>query len=188
MQYIKGIDNYHGTNETAITFGIFDGLHQGHNLLILCVEEHQNKDLVDGVVVAFDMEPLFKKQNKDYDVLMTNYEKAEMLKDRIHYFVDCPFDEKIASMEAETFIEKVIVGVFHAKYVVVGMDFCFGYQKKGDIHMLKKNSDKYGYQVEIFKKIQYEGREISSTYIKEEVNKGNVELANRLLGHKLIES
>ena len=86
----------------------------------------------------------------------------------------------------EKFIEDVIVGIFHAKYVVVGTDFHFGYQKRGDYHMLQEYSEKYGFKVEVFEKKKYEGREISSTYIKEELSKGNVELVNRLLGYNLI--
>lgn len=185
MQYIKGIAAYQNTRASAITFGKFDGLHQGHDLLISRVEEHQKKDEVDGVVVAFDMSPLFQKLNKEQETLMTNLEKAELLNERIAYFVDCPFDETISSMEAETFIKDIIVGTFHARYIVVGTDFRFGYQKRGDYQMLQKYSEQYGYQVEVFEKIRYEGREISSTYIKEELKKGNLELANHLLGHEL---
>lgn len=185
MQYIKGIENYQNAKHTAITFGKFDGLHQGHDLLIQQVEKHQKEDGVNGVVVAFDMSPLFQKLNKTQETLMTNLEKAELLKDRIDYFIDCPFDETISRVEAERFIEDIIVGTFHAKYIVVGTDFHFGYQKRGDYHMLQKYSEQYGYQVEVFEKIRYEGREISSTYIKEELQKGNIELVNHLLGHKL---
>lgn len=188
MQYIKGIESYQNTRDTAITFGKFDGLHQGHNLLIQRVEEHQKNDHVDGVVVAFDMSPLFEKLNKKHEVLLTNPDKAKMLEDRIAYFVDCPFNETISKMEAERFIVDVIVGIFHAKYIVVGTDFHFGYQKRGDYHMLQKYSEKFGYQVEVFEKIHYKGREISSTYIKEELQKGNVELVNQLLGHELVKN
>ena len=180
MQYIKGIGNYQNAERTAITFGKFDGLHQGHDLLVRQVEKHQKEDNVEGVVVAFDM--------RNSDALMTNQEKAELLKDRIDYFIDCPFDETISKVEAERFIEDIIVGIFHAKYIVVGTDFRFGYQKRGDYHMLQKYSEQYGYQVEVFEKIRYEGREISSTYIKEELQKGNIELVNQLLGHELIQS
>lgn len=177
MQYIQGIQAYAGKRNTAITFGKFDGLHRGHELLIQRIEEHQKEDDVDGVVVAFDM-----KQNN----LLTNPEKAKLLEGRVEYFVDCPFDETIIKMEAEQFIEDVIVNIFHAKYIVVGTDFCFGYQKRGDYHMLQKYSEKYGYKVDVIEKKLYNGREISSTYIKEELQKGNVELASILLGHELI--
>ncbi len=188
MQYIKGINSYKNTRGTAITFGKFDGLHQGHELLIERVVEHQRNDDVDGVVVAFDMTPLFQKQNKTMEVLLTNPEKAKLLEGRINYFIDCPFDENISKIEAERFIEDIIVGIFHAKYIVVGTDFHFGYQKLGDYHMLQKYSKKYGFMVEVFEKKMYEGRDISSTYIKEELNKGNVELVNKLLGYNLTRS
>ena len=184
MQYIKGIESYQNKKATAITFGKFDGLHQGHNLLIQKVEEHQKKDDVDGVVVAFDMSQMYQKLNKEYEILLTNPEKAKMLENRIAYFVDCPFDETISRIEAESFIEDIIVGIFHAKYVVVGTDFCFGYQKRGDYRMLQEFGKKFGYQVEVFEKKRFEGREISSTYIKEELKKGNLELVNKLLGYK----
>jgi riboflavin kinase/FMN adenylyltransferase len=186
MQYIKGIEAYQNTKATAITFGKFDGLHQGHNLLIQQVEKHQKYDDVDSVVVAFDMSPLYKKLNKEQDILLTNREKAKMLEGRITYFVDCPFDESISKIEAEAFIKDIIVGIFHAKYIVVGTDFCFGYQKRGNYQMLQEYSEEYGYQVEVVQKKKYEDREISSTYIKEELKKGNVDLANQLLGYKLI--
>jgi len=178
MQYVKGIENYQNTNSSAITLGKFDGLHQGHELLIERVIEHQNKDGVDGVVFAFDMSAIKS------DILLTNEEKAKRLEGRVAYFIDCPFDDKISSMEAEDFIEKILVNIFHAKYIVVGTDFCFGYKKRGDYRMLQKYSEKFGYQVDVIEKKRYEGREISSTYIKEELKKGNSELANYLLGYK----
>lgn len=175
MQYIRGIENYKNERATAITLGKFDGLHQGHELLIERVIAHQEKDGVDGVVFAFDM-------GADH-ALLTNQEKAERLRDRVKYFIDCPFAEKIAHMEAELFIQEVLVGVFHASYIVVGTDFRFGHNRRGDVHMLEQYSEQYGYHLEVIEKKQYHGREISSTYIKEELQKGNKELVNILLGY-----
>lgn len=183
MEYIKGIDAYNGNRPSAITFGKFDGLHQGHELLISRVIEHQQKDGVASIVFAFDMTPLYEKLNITPDILLTNAEKANLLGDRIDYFIDCPFDDKISSVEAEDFIENIVVGVFHAKYVIVGKDFRFGYQKRGDYRMLQELGEKYGFQVEVYDKKCYGDKEISSSYIKEELQKGNISLANKLLGY-----
>lgn len=174
MQYIKGIENYHNENRTAITLGKFDGLHLGHELLIERVIEHQKKDGVDRVVFAFDM-----KSNR----LLTSDEKAAKLDGRINYFVECPFTEQISNMKAEDFIETVLVGIFHVKYIVVGTDFRFGFDREGDIHMLKDFSEKFGYKIEVLEKKQYKGREISSTYVKEELKKGNLDTVKELLGY-----
>ena len=188
MQYIRGIEGYKNTNPSAITLGKFDGLHQGHELLIERVEKHQKEDGVDGIVFAFDMTPLFQKLNKEFDHLLTGEEKAKRLDGRIDYFVECPFVDEISQMEAEDFIQKILVDQFHAKYIVVGTDFRFGHERRGDGDMLKKYSDKYGYQVEILEKKRYEGREISSSYIKEELRKGNLELVDKLLGYSYQEN
>lgn len=174
MRYIKGIENYHNENRTAITLGKFDGLHLGHELLIERVIEHQKKDGVDSVVFAFDMKTNY---------LLTNEEKAEKLNERIDYFVECPFTEEISNMKAEDFIENILIKVFHAKYIVVGRDFRFGYNREGDIHMLKEFSGKFGYKLEVMEKKQYKGREISSTYVKEELKKGNLDTVRELLGY-----
>ena len=88
MEYVKGIDAYYGDRPSAITFGKFDGLHQGHELLISRVIEHQQKDGVASIVFAFDMKPLYEKLNIKPDFLITNAEKASMLEDRIEYFIE----------------------------------------------------------------------------------------------------
>ena len=174
MQYIKGIENYQNENRTAITLGKFDGLHLGHELLIERVVEHQKNDGVDSVVFAFDMKA---------DRLLTNEEKAAKLDGRIDYFVDCPFTEHISNMKAEDFIKTVLVGIFHVKYIVVGTDFCFGHKRQGDVQMLKFYADKFDYELEVLEKRQYKGREISSTYVKEELKKGNLDVVKELLGY-----
>ena len=184
MKYIKGIQAYQDQRPSAITLGKFDGLHLGHQLLISRIIEHQKYDGVVGIIFAFDMTPMLEKANQPYQLLLTNEEKATRLEKKVDYFIDCPFDEQIASMEAEDFIEKVLVEKFHAKYIVVGTDFHFGHGKRGDYHLLQEYSKKYGFQVEVMEKKRHEGREISSTYIKELLAEGNKELANKLLGYE----
>ena len=184
MKYIKGIGAYQDTRDSAITLGKFDGLHLGHELLVSRVEEHQAQDGVVGIVFAFDMRPMFEKLNKPYKTLLSNEEKGARLDGRVDYFIDCPFDEQIASVEAEDFIEKVLVEKFHSKYIVVGTDFRFGHGKRGDYRMLQEYSEKYGFQVDVIEKKRYEGREISSTYIKELLAEGKIKLANKLLGYE----
>ena len=184
MRYIKGIDQYKNNKKTAITLGKFDGLHQGHELLISRVIDHQKQDDVDSVVFAFDMAPLYENKGIPYDRLLSNEEKASKLDGRVAYFVECPFVDSIAKMEPEIFIEDILVKIFHAKYVVVGTDFRFGHNRRGEVDMWKEYGKKYDFQVEAIEKKQYQGREISSTYIKEELKKGNISLAEELLGYE----
>ena len=56
MQYIRGLEHYDNARKTAVTFGKFDGLHKGHMTLVDTVKKLQDKDDVDSVVCAFDMD------------------------------------------------------------------------------------------------------------------------------------
>lgn len=114
---------------------------------------------------------------------MTSAQRAEHLENRVDYLVECPLDAQISGMRAENFIREILIERFHARFIVVGTDFTFGYQKKGDWHMLKKYEEAYGYHVDVLKKKCYKGREISSTYVREAIKQGDFELAEALLGY-----
>lgn len=78
---------------------------------------------------------------------------------------------------------KKIVRQLHVKSMVVGEDFHFGHNRRGDYRMLQEYQKKYGYEVEVVEKIKEDGRDISSTFVREEIAKGNIEKANQLLGY-----
>ena len=150
MEYLKGLEHYTDTGRSAVTFGKFDGLHLGHQTLTRQVARFKEEEKVKGVVCAFDM--------KREDILMTKRERAEHLADTMDYLVECPFSEEFRKMSGEDFIRKVICGVFHAKYVVVGTDFHFGYGQGGDANMLEACAATYGYEAVVLEKERYRGR------------------------------
>lgn len=183
MDYRKEFESYQSQESCAITLGKFEGLHRGHQRLIQeickCKREHD----VKTVVFAFNMLPFFEKQRIFHRGIMTNAERKEYLESIVDVLIECPFDEKISHISAEDFIEKILVGIFHAKYIVVGSDFHFGYHKQGDVRLLAEKATQYGYELLVVKKEMYENREISSTYIREELVKGNLETVNHMLGY-----
>ena len=75
-------------------------------------------------------------------------------------------------MEPEAFIREILVEKLHAACVIVGTDFHFGYQRRGDARMLEALGPSCGFRTEIIEKAREDGREISSTWIKEELRKG----------------
>ena len=158
MQYIKGLDAFEGRNHTAVTLGKFDGLHRGHQKLLNRIIKYAQKEDCDSVVCAFDM---------DRDCLMTNEERRAFLEDKVDYLIEIPFTKELMEMEAEKFIEEILHKKLHAAHIVVGTDFNFGHEKRGDHQMLEKYAAKYGYTVDVVEKAYYKDREISSTYIRE---------------------
>lgn len=174
MQYITKLDSFCGEYKTAVTMGKFDGFHRGHQTLIKKVKEYTSQD-VKSMVFAFDM----NRQS-----LMTNEERKTYLEDQVDYLIECPFTKEIREMKAEDFIKDIIVDKCKAAYVVIGTDFRFGHGKRGDADMLARYAQVYGYHLDVLEKARYEDRVISSSYVKEALQQGDITLANTLLGYK----
>lgn len=175
MQYITEICSYRSEKHSAVTLGKFDGLHRGHQKLIDKIREYASEDQeIESVVCAFDM---------GKDSLLTAKERRERLLEQVDTLVACPFTKELREMEAEEFIQKVLIHTFHAANIVVGTDFQFGHEKRGDVQMLEKYAKVYGYHLDVIEKERYEGQVISSTSVREALSTGNVEMANTLLGY-----
>lgn len=180
MEYITGNKNVKLEN-TAVTLGKFDGLHLGHQLLIEKVRSYKEEGY-KAVMFTFKTHPgnFFSKNIKQ---LYTEEEKVDLVaKMGIDYFVSYPFNEEIRSMEAEDFIKDILVNQLGAKQIVVGDDFRFGYNRKGDINLLTKLQEKYGYTLLVCKKKNFNDIIVSSSAIKETLEKGDMEKVNTLLG------
>lgn len=183
MNYIKGLEAYCDTAQTAVTLGKFDGLHRGHQKLVQKVCSLKAQYGVKSVVCAFNMMPLRQKLGLPTAGLMTNEERRIHLENQVDTLVECLFTDAFSQMSAEEFIEQVLHNLFHAKYIVVGTDFCFGNEKRGNIETLRKYQDVYGYQVFVIEKEMYGDKEISSTLIRAELRNGNMEDVNAMLGY-----
>lgn len=187
MQYIEGIEAYAGTKlqerASAVTLGKFDGLHRGHQKLVEKVKDLAKEEDLTSIVCAFDMAPLLAGKGILAQVLMTKEERRRHLENEADVLVDCPFTEEFSQMEAEDFIGEILAKVFRASYVVVGTDFKFGHNQRGDVHMLAAFQKRYGYELIVVEKERYCGREISSTYIREALKEGDMPLAEHLLGY-----
>lgn len=173
MQIITGIEPHQWEKSTAVTLGKFDGLHRGHQKLVNRIMEYKSPEC-DSVLCAFDM---------GRESLMTKDERRKRLEGKIDYLVEYRFTKELREMEAEDFIDQILCDNFHASHIVVGTDFSFGYRKKGDAAMLAAFAESRGYTLDVIEKERYQGRVISSSYIREALSRGEVELAGELLGY-----
>lgn len=182
MKHEKGFKHLQLYEDTVLSLGKFDGLHRGHGLLLESVMEKKQLGL-KAAVFTFDIPPGNITDGEIHKVITTNEEKKRLFEAcGIDYLVECPFSKEIMQMEAEEFIREII-GRLRVKWMIVGTDFRFGHNRRGDYRMLQKYAPAYGCQVRVVPKVQHAGRDISSTYIREEIEKGNMELANELLGY-----
>lgn len=183
MRVITGTREFQIEEPTAVTIGKFDGRHKGHQKLLremLCFKERQG---LKAAVFTFDMAPAGMMAGRVQTVITTNQERRnKMAKVGIDYLVEYPFDQETAHMQPEEFVSEVLVRQMHAKAVVVGTDCSFGYKGAGNAQLLKEMSEFCGFEAVIIEKEQDDHRDISSTYVREELDLGNMEKANELLG------
>ena len=175
MRIIEGTTEFQVQEETAISIGKFDGLHQGHQLLVERIVKKKQEGL-KALIFTFDF--------GDRPVLLLPEERREMLRKwGVDYLLECPFVESISHMEAEEFVRKILVERLHVRYLAVGTDFRFGCQRRGDYRLLQRLSAECGYEVEVVEKACWQGEEISSSRIRRELEQGRMERVNQLLGY-----
>lgn len=182
MKYYKNTTDFHIEENTAISLGKFDGIHRGHEYLLHSLFE-QKKAGYKAVIFTFDIPPRQNNEQEVVKVLTTNSEKMHLFEEMgVDYLIECPFTKELMRMEPEEFIE-MMVSKLSVKYFVVGTDFRFGRNRRGDYRMLQEYACAYGYAVKVVEKMKEDGRDISSTFVREELLAGNMEKVNHLLGY-----
>lgn len=179
MEYIAGNTDFKLKN-SAVTLGKFDGLHLGHKYLMDQVIA-QKKHGLTAVMFSFlvNSGSLFSEK----ELIYTEEEKVyKLLGSGMDVLISYPFTKKTSSMEPEDFIKNILVDQLDAKILVVGTDYRFGYQRRGDVALLSKYEQTYGYQVINCEKLRWKDTIISSSQIRENISKGNIEPANEMLG------
>ena len=183
MEYITDLTNFHMDTPSIVSLGKFDGLHRGHQKLL-----KKMKELRTGVektaVFTFSVPPKAALSGNGLSVLTTNEERRALLeREEIDYCVECPFSPQISHMTPEQFIREILVERLKVKELVAGTDFHFGYRRAGTCKTLMQFADSCGYRLHVVEKEVYDGREISSTFVREEVKQGHMEVAEALLGY-----
>ena len=183
MKYIKNTTEFYIEENTVLSLGKFDGIHRGHELLLSHMAAKKKEGLA-AAIFTFDIPPSRNVLGAASKVLTTNAEKMHIFERLgVDYLIECPFTQEIRCMEAEAFIEK-IARQLRVKCMVVGEDFRFGHQRRGDYRMLLAQEKQFGYQAIVVEKMQEDERDISSTFIREEIAAGNFAKANHLLGYR----
>ena len=181
MRIISGTLDFQVEEDTVVAIGKFDGIHKGHAEIIKKMLEFKSRGL-KMAVFTFDIPPASVFYGKNQKVLTTNEEKRKIFQElSVDYLIEFLFFEKSAAITAEQFIEQILLDRLHMKAAVVGSDCKFGYKGLGNGELLKSYGEQYGFDTVIVDKMIYQGREISSTFVREEIEAGHIETANQLL-------
>lgn len=173
-----------GWGRSVVTVGVFDGVHRGHQQLITrAVERGRERDL-PAVVVTFDPHPAELIRPGSHPARLTSLRRrADLVADLgVRAFCVLPFTVELSRTEPAEFTHEVLVERLHAADVVVGRNFTFGHRAAGDVTMLAKLGERFGFGVEGLDLISDDGVTFSSTYIRACIDAGDVTAAAAALG------
>ena len=180
MRRYGSIEEYRASDDgraalpCAVSLGKFDGIHIGHARLIRLICEKASAGNILSMVFAIVM--------KD-DSILSREERAYSLEALgVDVLVECPFSPDFMSMSPSSFVRNVLMDVLHARFVCVGSDFAFGYNREGNARILKDLCGQYGCETEIVQKEQLHGEDVSSTRVRLALAQGDMKLVEALMG------
>ncbi len=168
----------------AVALGFFDGLHTGHAALLQKLNNRAAEMNLEAAVLTFDVHPDTLVFGKDVPLINTADEREEMIRRmfNINTTIFLHFNRKMMQMPWQEFITTA-VSELRIGAVVVGHDFTFGYRGEGTPDRLKEWCEINNLSCDVIPAVCLDGRIVSSTEIRQMIESGNIEEANRLLGH-----
>lgn len=169
---------------SAIAIGNFDGVHAGHRHIMRRVVEIARANGYTPTVFTFDPHPArVLAPDRAPKLLMTIDQRLRSLAaEGIEAVLLLPFSTEFAGLTPEEFADQVLAKTLHARAVLVGEDFRFGYKQAGTIGTLRDLGERFGFRSEAVPAIAKRGERISSTAIRKLIERGDVARACRLLG------
>jgi riboflavin kinase/FMN adenylyltransferase len=169
---------------TVVTIGNFDGVHLGHQHVVRRAREvAEELGLTHVVAVTFDPHPIAVLRPEHAPLTLTTVETRVDLLDEagVDDVLVVPFSREIAGWSPERFVDEILVEALHARAVVVGANFRFGYRAAGDVAMLRELGEGRDF-VTVGIALDGGPQVWSSTYVRNCLSAGDVEGAAEALG------
>lgn len=169
--------------ETVIALGMFDGVHEGHAMLMRKANELAALHDLTSVVYTFSSHPMATfAPERVPPQLETRSEKVQAIAQLgVDVAVLRPFDRAYAALSPEEFV-RTLTESLHPRHVIIGFNYSFGCKGAGKAQDMVALGEKYGFETHVVDEVQMDGLPVSSTRIRAEIAKGDMEEAARLLG------
>jgi len=181
----NNLSDYFSATPLALSIGMFDGVHQGHQSIIGKLNNMALEKKLESAVFTFWPHPrkVFNP-NDELHLLNTISEKTYLLqKNGVQHLFLKEFDEPFRNLSGEAFVREILVQKLNVKYLIVGHDHTFGKNKSGDFDLLQQLAPELGFEVEQVQPVFFQDKPISSTQIRKALLAGNVKDAASMLGY-----
>ena len=168
----------------VIALGFFDGVHIGHGELLKRTKQRAAELHAMPSVLSFDVHPDTLVFGKEVPLINSAIGREEIIRRcyGIENVVFIHFNRRVMQMDWRDFLEDLIRDL-EICHIVVGHDFCFGYRGQGTAVRLKEYCAEHGLGCDVIPPVMLDGQIVSSTHIRELIAAGEIEEANRWLGH-----
>jgi riboflavin kinase/FMN adenylyltransferase len=189
MRVFRGFHHPGIAPACALTIGNFDGVHRGHQaMLALLTSEARHRGL-PSCVMTFEPHPrdffaarAGKPELAPARIATLRDKLGELERCGVDQVVVLRFDDRLASLSPQAFVDDVLVNGLHARYVLVGDDFRFGARRAGDYAMLDAAGAAAGFDVARMMSYEVHGLRVSSSAVREALASGEMERAAALMG------
>ena len=189
MKLIRGVacQSKQSLNEFAngcvASIGNFDGLHLGHQKLLAHLKKKSNELNLPSTIISFEPLPAEFFMPSPPTRIYPLRDKVRLLSQLgVDYYVNLHFNQQLANRDAKDFVQQFLLDQLKVRYLVVGDDFRFGKQRKGDFKLLQSMGATAGMIVCDTATCHHKDERISSTRIRQYLATGNIEASNELLG------
>ena len=184
MREITDITTFSTQQPTVLTIGTFDGVHLGHQKIIeRVVTTARQEGLLATIFTFFPHPRMVVQHDKGLKLIHTLEEKKQLLQRLgVDLLVVQPFNEAFAQLTADEFVSTILVQHLNVKKVIIGYDHRFGRNRTANINDMRLFGEKYGFAVEEISVQEVDEVSVSSTKIREALNKGDVTTAEHYLG------
>ena len=171
---------------SALAVGVFDGVHWGHRAIFERLIEVSSEAGIRSVALTFEKHPAELLAPKTAPCYITTLEQRLelILAAGVERIVVAEFDAPLASLTPEDFLRRVVCDQFKARHIVVGSNFRFGRDRKGDIRYLASAAPAMGLGLSVVPSVVIGGGPVSSTRVRTVIARGDVETAAKLLGRR----
>ncbi len=188
MQVFRNLPPPAQRQDCALTIGNFDGVHRGHQAILGEVREAAQRLAILPCVLTFEPHPKEFFAHRRPGIQAPR--RIANLRDRLGALAasgiarTCVmhFGERVASLDADRFVEEILVQGLQVKWLMIGDDFRYGAGRRGDFKHLHEAARRWGFELHSMPTVRAGGQRISSSSVREALAQGHLALAADLLG------